>query len=417
MANPVQRLRYFDGEYLRSYDFTDEQSYHIAMRRLMNRKLHLHGIIYGLEIVKDQDSIPGGDSFYSIAAGMAIDDMGREIVVIAPYSLTNVLTGPNLVAGNAYDVWICYDETQTALPAAGYLDCNAASQYTRWQEGFMVQLIPLIGPSVVTKCDGVRLGTVMLGVSASGFGLAIASVDLKKRHFVGIRAQRIVAPDEEADTFDITKQNVDPAKRIPLPGYLDIEPSALERGNLIVEKNVVIGDDFPLDNTKYKNLPSDFTKIPRGNVKITQDLFLNGDFYGFLNGDWLKLKDYIQTLMPNIVVDTASQAISPEVPANESGTFTVTVTSPILTNTPPQVSLALSKITWQSQNSLETNWGPSGSPISVGVTLGGISKSAANPKQYDLTIGWTAAPVLNFSGQNNLPITALTVSYIVIFMP
>ena len=92
MANPVQRLRYFDGEYLRSYDFTDEQSYHIAMRRLMNRRLHLHGIVYGLEIMQDQDSVPSSGIYsYSISPGMAIDQTGREIIVTAPYSLTNVL--------------------------------------------------------------------------------------------------------------------------------------------------------------------------------------------------------------------------------------------------------------------------------------------------------------------------------------
>ena len=79
VPNPVQRLRYFDGEYLRSYDFTDEQTYHIEMRRLMNRKLHLYGIIYGLEIVQDDDSVPSTNSyFFSIAPGMAIDKSGRE---------------------------------------------------------------------------------------------------------------------------------------------------------------------------------------------------------------------------------------------------------------------------------------------------------------------------------------------------
>ena len=38
MSNQIERLRYYDGEYLRSYDFTDEQAYHIEMRRRLNHR-------------------------------------------------------------------------------------------------------------------------------------------------------------------------------------------------------------------------------------------------------------------------------------------------------------------------------------------------------------------------------------------
>jgi len=422
VANPVQRLRYFDGEYLRSYDFTDEQSYHIAMRRLMNRKLHLHGIIYGLEIVKDQDSIPGGDSFYSIAAGMAIDDLGREIATLAPYSLTNVLTGPNLNAGKSYDVWICYDETQTALPAAGYFDCNAGNQYTRWQEGFTVQLIPLVGTSVVTKCDGVRLGTVMLGVSISGFGLAITSVDLSKRHFVGIRAQRIVAPDEEKDNFDITKQNIDPTKRIPLPGYLDIEPSALERGNFIVEKNVVIGDDFVLDNQTYKNLPSDFTTIPTGNLKITRDLFVNGDsfFYSTDDSTWYSLKQYIQSAMPQIAAGAIPFTFPTPSDAGAQPANTGSAQSNQFKSFPSggttQILLAMSEMDWQDPNNLTTYWGGLGT---ITVSLGTPAINPSAPGFSTLTVPWIVGPVADVvsASQWQYPLIKLVISYIVIYQP
>jgi hypothetical protein len=54
VSNQVQRLRFFDGEYLRSYDFTDEQSYHIDIRRRLNHRLHLRGIVDGLQIVQEQ---------------------------------------------------------------------------------------------------------------------------------------------------------------------------------------------------------------------------------------------------------------------------------------------------------------------------------------------------------------------------
>src|ERR1700745_85856 len=93
MATSIQRLRYFDGEFLRSNDFTDEQSYHVAMRRRLNLALHRSGIVQGLGLQQDEDSVPPTLLFFSITAGFAIDQDGREIVVSAPYTLStdNVL--------------------------------------------------------------------------------------------------------------------------------------------------------------------------------------------------------------------------------------------------------------------------------------------------------------------------------------
>ena len=254
VPNPVQRLRYFDGEYLRSYDFTDEQTYHIEMRRLMNLKLHLHGIVYGLEIVQDQDSVPSsGIYFFSVAAGMAIDQSGREIVVPAPYSLTNVLTAPGLGPGS-YEVWICYQENETAVPAAGYLDCNAKNQYTRWRESFQVYLKPVVGPSLVADCGGVRLGVVELINAGLGLQITYPPYNVERR-YVGIRAQSVIAPDQvDPESFDLTALAT-PVPDRPLPGYFDVHPGVFIHGNTVVKKNLVVGDDFELDKSVYNNLP------------------------------------------------------------------------------------------------------------------------------------------------------------------
>jgi len=415
VPNPVQRLRYFDGEYLRSYDFTDEQSYHIEMRRLMNLKLHLHGIVYGLEIVQDQDSVPsGGIYFYSIAPGMAIDTQGREIVVPAPYSLTNVLNGPDLNVGSSYEVWICYQESETGLPAAGYLDCNVKNQNTRWQEVFQVQLIPTVGPSVITECGGVRLGIVTLTTSPSGLGKAIQNPPYNtRRHYVGIRAQSVIAPDQvdaSPDPFDITALTTTVPDK-PLPGYLDVHPGVFNHGNVVVKKNLVVGDDFPLDNTVYKNLP-DLTTIPTGNVKITQDLFLNGDFYGFINGNWFNLKDYIQTLTPNIVVGSLSISIPPgTTTTGSSSATTVTTTLPSIGKA-PQVLLSITETDWIDEEHWH-HWATMGG-IQVAVTSTLTNSSGQN---WSLTVQWTVSPSATFGGHSYLPVTGLVVNYMVVFTP
>lgn len=427
VPNPVQRLRYFDGEYLRSYDFTDEQSYHIEMRRLMNLKLHLHGVVYGLEIVQDQDSVPStGTYFYSISPGMAIDKGGKEIVVPAPYSLTNVLTGPNVNAGSWYEVWICYQESETGLPAAGYLDCNVKNQYTRWQETFQVQLIPTHGPVVVTECGGVRLGVIQVVPSPSGLGLAIQGpVNLQtyntKRHYVGIRAQSVEAPDHvDPDNFDITATKATyPLPDQPLPGYLDVHPGVFNHGNVIVKKNLVVGDDFKLTGT---GVPS---SIPAtGNLKITNDLFLNGNFYGYSTsaGAWYSFDQYIQSFTPKFVVGPPiTIQLPPLSDSNPKPGTSNTVTSNQFPAFPsgsaPQVMLAITEMDWLDPGILQANWSGRG-PITVNVVNPAVN--SASPGFNTLSVQWNVGPVVDVGspgGNWEYPVTKLVVSFVVIYQP
>ena len=92
MTPPIDRVRYYDGEYLRAFDFADEQTYHMEMRRRLNMALHLWGIVEGLDITKDTEA---GITQYAIEPGMAIDPYGREILVFAPYVLDETVLTAN----------------------------------------------------------------------------------------------------------------------------------------------------------------------------------------------------------------------------------------------------------------------------------------------------------------------------------
>ena len=414
MSKQVERLRYFDREYLRSYDFTDEQSYHIEMRRRLNHRLHLHGIVYGLQLVQDQDSVPPDAIFFSIAPGMAIDQTGREIFLPAPYSLSaeNILNRPDLTAGDN-EVWLCYRENATGLPAAGYRDCNSPDQQTRYQETYQIALKPLGRSSATVDCGGIRLGVITLSNSN---GWQVTNVENKGRTYVGIRAQRLIAADEEPDNvFKMAAKNIQPLNRIPLPGYVDVSPGVVTRSNLIVEKNVVIGDDFELNASAYQSLPTTFSN--GGNLKITQDMFLAGDFYGFVNGNWYKLKQYIQSLMLNVKVGTPQAiSVSPQATNLTTGTENVTVQSDVVaTNT--QVLLSIMKIDWQSPARL-TNWSGNSNDFIVEVTTTGLQPTGV-PKSYNLPITWNVGPAVFDSGGSNwiLPVKNLVVNYIAIFQP
>lgn len=78
MADPVKRLNYFDHQFLRAKDFTDEQAYHIRLRRLHNQLLHVWGIANGLDL-----AAPAGSTTVTVRQGVAIDGLGRELVLPA----------------------------------------------------------------------------------------------------------------------------------------------------------------------------------------------------------------------------------------------------------------------------------------------------------------------------------------------
>ena len=311
-------------------------------------------------------------------------------------------------------MWICYLETETGLPAAGYRDCNSPDQHTRWQEAFKIELKPLTGTTNASDCGGVCLGTVTLTYNN---GWQISAITNHYRTYVGIRAQRVIAADEEADSLKKKNQNIDPVTEAVLPGYLDVKPSTLERGNLIVGRNVVIGDDFVLDPTapSGKNLPKTFPST--GNLKVTSDLFLNGDFYGFLNNDWLKLKDYIQTLMPNFVVGppmTIPFPLQNTALAVTSGTAT-SGQFPVFPGT-PQVLLAINQTDWQDPQTLQ-NW-----PIGTQITIG-VSNPIVNPGPpgfNTLNVDWSVGPGVQLppsAPKWSLPLFRLVVGFVVIYKP
>jgi hypothetical protein len=427
MATSIQRLRYFDGEYLRSNDFTDEQSYHVAMRRRLNLALHRYGVVEGLVLQQDADSVPPSLLFFSVSPGFAIDQNGREIVVDAPYTLStdNVLGRAGLQAG-PNEVWIVYTESASGLSAPGYRLCDQPGQNTRWTEAFSVMLKPkgaapsAGGQDPNTDLKGIRLGTVTLH-NDSVNGWTITSADGLGRTYVGIRALSVISPDEiDTDPFSVAAQNVTPvATGSPLapPGYLDVGPGVFARGNMFVEENMVLGDDFVLDNATYPKLPAPNAMPKNGNLKVKGDLFLNGAFYGFLNGSWMGLNDYILSLMPDVQTGTVTFDLS------NPGTSTTGGSSPPITLTtrltnfknPPQFSVSVAGFTMLQNTKL--NALTAGAPNSaIQVTASAVA-TVATANSLTFEVVWTVTPNFLTGGVNELPLTSIQISWIVIFTP
>jgi len=75
MPSAPRRLHYFPGRLLTADDFEAEQSYLLGRRRSDSRQLHGWGVVCGLGVT------PSGRGGVVIEPGLAIDGLGREIVV------------------------------------------------------------------------------------------------------------------------------------------------------------------------------------------------------------------------------------------------------------------------------------------------------------------------------------------------
>jgi hypothetical protein len=80
----IKRLNYFVGQFLDEKDFTDEQQYHIAMRRRLNKALRGPGILDGGFEITVTQATANTAAKITVGAGLAVDNQGRELVVLTP---------------------------------------------------------------------------------------------------------------------------------------------------------------------------------------------------------------------------------------------------------------------------------------------------------------------------------------------
>jgi hypothetical protein len=97
-----QHMNWFDRQFLRAQDFADESDYQVDRLRRHLWTLHTPGIAEGL-IVRGQP----GDGAVTVDPGTAIDDKGREIVLL---TASAPLTLPSSTKAELY---VSYTEAQT----------------------------------------------------------------------------------------------------------------------------------------------------------------------------------------------------------------------------------------------------------------------------------------------------------------
>ncbi|MBP2328885.1 hypothetical protein JOF56_009270 [Kibdelosporangium banguiense] len=137
----AKRVQYQDHQILRLQDFTDEQDYHVAMRRRHNLSGHAWGIASGLDVILDN-----GNLF--VQPGFAVDGYGRELVLATRIQVSSIELRTD--GQFTYDLYLCYREKSTDPAQAAF---DATKRDTRWTEHPDIFVNDVPQPSVAQDPD------------------------------------------------------------------------------------------------------------------------------------------------------------------------------------------------------------------------------------------------------------------------
>jgi hypothetical protein len=212
----IKRLRYFNHQFLRVEDFQEEQDYHLRMRRRLNRVLHTWGVAEGLGV-----TAAAGANSVRVAPGTAIDEQGREIVLLterverlATYATRTVFVTLRYLEEPTDET----DETGTGLEAR------------RWTERAEVRVV-----DAAPARQGETLLLARVNLAANG---TVASVDegdvSMRRRYAGV-----VGGDLEVRSLALASEGR-PAAEYPLFRWGAANRADLA-GSLSVSARVAVG--------------------------------------------------------------------------------------------------------------------------------------------------------------------------------
>lgn len=170
----IERLHYFQRQFLGATDFEDQQDYHRCMRQRHHLGPHTWGVVTGLRLVEVESEGGSGIDVY-VLPGLAVDGFGREILVLEPHRLDAQLFERFRNQPHRFpEVHIGYREEAAGHPRVGFDPCaDPASQFTRLRETFEIFIDPeppLQDPLVVAgrtpAVEGVELEEEPPGVLA-----------------------------------------------------------------------------------------------------------------------------------------------------------------------------------------------------------------------------------------------------------
>jgi hypothetical protein len=143
-STDIERMNYYEGEYLGAVDFAAEQQYHRNMRQRHNVGQHTWGIVSGLDLaLAPNGGTSNGNATVDVylQPGMAVDGFGREIVVLGQAALTETMFAafydPSAAASPMWiAVWIGYQQSLLQASADVCSSANVSGSFGRVEETY-----------------------------------------------------------------------------------------------------------------------------------------------------------------------------------------------------------------------------------------------------------------------------------------
>lgn len=230
---PIQRVHYFSGEALLTDDFVCEQEYNAALRMLLNSSLNTWGIADGLTVTRQGGS---ESTQVRVDAGMAIDQLGRQIVLNAS-QIVQLGAGK---AGETVYLTIRYNEVY-----ADYSDESGVAGYKRIVQQPLLEYLPTLQQS------GTSILLAVLSFSKDG-GIDDPTFQSgpDERRYVGARVGRVnlitgAGDSNAADSLQLQALN----EASGGGSYLEVQaPRSQFSGMLTTRGNLGVGVDQPQAN-------------------------------------------------------------------------------------------------------------------------------------------------------------------------
>jgi hypothetical protein len=134
---PFERNLFFKGKILTVRDFESEQKYFNDKRRLLNRLLYGSGVVSGLQVIRVDDKQ------ISLETGIALDALGREIVVASPVKMKLSMIDGFMNNDYAKNVYLCIAYDEKGKEQVYSVNNNASSsdehsEYNRVMESYKI---------------------------------------------------------------------------------------------------------------------------------------------------------------------------------------------------------------------------------------------------------------------------------------
>lgn len=172
-SKELERLRYWQGQMLRSRDFRDQVAIESQLRWWHNRALHnTYGVSFGLKVIPDNSKNP--PIVVRVTCGLAYDCFGRELILLKDHPDVSV---PQQSSDEYLVLLIRYKETSQYLKKNEIGEACLPNSCSLFQEELEFQWRPL---KSFRPTDGVPLAQAEYDKNSRGL-LSLKSIPMFSR--------------------------------------------------------------------------------------------------------------------------------------------------------------------------------------------------------------------------------------------